>query len=89
MAVDLVTVYWQSFQFFHMERILWKQFSLTDLTGVSGMRFGLLQIKSFIYNVISNYRVLRCERTADKVVLDRFYIMPRNVDGLWIKLEKL
>lgn len=54
-----------------------------------GMKFGLLQIKSFIYNVISNYRVLRCEKTTDNLVLDKHYFMAKSVDGLWIKLEKL
>lgn len=54
-----------------------------------GQRFGLLQIKSLVYNVVSNYRIQCSEQTVKKLTLDEFFILPKSVETLWVKLEKL
>eukprot|EP00096_Caligus_rogercresseyi_P009571 TRINITY_DN3270_c0_g1_i1.p1 TRINITY_DN3270_c0_g1~~TRINITY_DN3270_c0_g1_i1.p1 ORF type:complete len:538 (+),score=101.27 TRINITY_DN3270_c0_g1_i1:131-1744(+) len=53
-----------------------------------GMRFALLQIKTCLYRLIYNYKVLRNEKTVDKIFIPPTEFNPDIEGGAWVKFEK-
>ncbi|KAG8290961.1 hypothetical protein J6590_072070 [Homalodisca vitripennis] len=53
-----------------------------------GIRFGMVQIKLFIAHVVYNYRILRCEKTPEKLTFatGAFLAIPNEQE--WIRIEK-
>ncbi|XP_046676237.1 probable cytochrome P450 28a5 [Homalodisca vitripennis] len=53
-----------------------------------GMRFALTQIKLFIAHVVYNYRVLRCEKTPEKLTFAKGASLVIANEKEWIRIEK-
>nr|QLI62188.1 cytochrome P450 39 [Streltzoviella insularis] len=52
-----------------------------------GSRFALLEIKVFLYNLILNYKILKCKQTTDPIELMPGDFNVKAKGGSWIKLE--
>lgn len=53
-----------------------------------GKRFALLQLKISMVRILANYKLVPCEKTVDKLVVDAMTsnFMPKG--GMWMKAEK-
>ncbi|XP_045535826.1 cytochrome P450 9e2 [Papilio machaon] len=52
-----------------------------------GTRFAMLEIKVLLYNLILNFKILKCEKTTDPIVLKPHELNIFALGGSWVKLE--
>jgi len=53
-----------------------------------GKRFALLQNKIALFRLVANYKLVTCERTIDKLVVDPTSTNSQPKGGMWIKCVK-
>ena len=53
-----------------------------------GMRFALLQLKMAIIRIVSNFKILPCAKTVDKLVMAPGSTSGQPIGGMWVKIEK-
>ncbi|XP_013172507.1 PREDICTED: probable cytochrome P450 9f2 [Papilio xuthus] len=52
-----------------------------------GTRFAILEIKVLIYNIVLNFKILKCEKTTDPILLQPHEFNISALGGTWVKLE--
>ncbi|XP_028157826.1 probable cytochrome P450 9f2 isoform X2 [Ostrinia furnacalis] len=52
-----------------------------------GMRFALLELKILLLELISNFKILKCEKTAEPIKLQAVDFNIKAQGGTWIKFE--
>ncbi|XP_068631921.1 probable cytochrome P450 9f2 [Battus philenor] len=53
-----------------------------------GSRFALLELKVLLYQVILNFKILKCKKTTDPIVIIPHQFSLKAKGGTWVKLEK-
>jgi hypothetical protein len=61
---------------------------LTLLFVISGMRFGLLQVKVGLIFLLSNYKFCLCEKTQLPVKLDPRQPVTSSPVSVWLRVSK-
>ncbi|XP_059610500.1 probable cytochrome P450 6a21 [Phlebotomus argentipes] len=54
-----------------------------------GMRFGMMQTRVGLANLLQKYRVKTCSRTSIPLVLDPTYTVMSPKEGMWLKLDAI
>ncbi|CAK1596574.1 unnamed protein product [Parnassius mnemosyne] len=52
-----------------------------------GSRFALLELKVLIYHLILNFKILKCNKTTDPIVLKPQEFNINAIGGTWVRLE--
>ncbi|XP_013146951.1 PREDICTED: probable cytochrome P450 9f2 [Papilio polytes] len=52
-----------------------------------GTRFAMLEIKVLIYNIILNFKILKCDKTTEPILLKPHEFNIAALGGTWVKLE--
>jgi cytochrome P450 family 6 len=53
-----------------------------------GKRFGMLQVKSGLVRLVSNFRMMTCKKTVEQLVPDPLSMSQMPKGGIWIKIQK-
>nr|QZP43559.1 cytochrome P450 monooxygenase CYP9G52 [Ephestia elutella] len=52
-----------------------------------GSRFALLELKVLLYTLVLNFKITKCEKTSDPIVLEPDLLNIRAAGGTWVKME--
>jgi cytochrome P450 family 6 len=58
------------------------------LSMISGLRFGLLQIKLGLVFLLSNFKFSVCEKTELPVKLNPKSVITSSTSGTWLRINK-
>ncbi|CAK1596576.1 unnamed protein product [Parnassius mnemosyne] len=53
-----------------------------------GARFALMELKVLLYHLILNFKILKCKKTVEPIILKPEDLNIRALGGTWVRLEK-